>query len=70
MGKIVMRAAAEHPYPPTRTGGQNPAFVDETANLKDAARKLSELRHGRAMEYLTWLRVRSRVVCGRVRGRV
>ena len=48
VGKIVMRAAAEHLTPVLlELGGQNPAIVDETANLKDAAKKLVwELRHG------------------------
>jgi aldehyde dehydrogenase (NAD+) len=41
VGKIVMRAAAEHLTPVLlELGGQNPALVDETANLTDAARKL------------------------------
>lgn len=41
VGKIVMRAAAEHLTPVLlELGGQNPAIVDETANLRDAARKL------------------------------
>jgi aldehyde dehydrogenase (NAD+) len=41
VGKIVMRAAAEHLTPVLlELGGQNPAIVDETANLKDAAGKL------------------------------
>ena len=41
VGKIVMRAAAEHLTPVLlELGGQNPAIVDETANLPDAARKL------------------------------
>src|SRR5499426_2651924 len=41
VGKIVMRAAAEHLTPVLlELGGQNPAIVDETANLNDAARKL------------------------------
>jgi aldehyde dehydrogenase (NAD+) len=41
VGKIVMRAAAEHLTPVLlELGGQNPAIVDETANLHDAARKL------------------------------
>src|SRR5215467_14227023 len=41
VGKIVMRAAAEHLTPVLlELGGQNPAIVDETANLEDAARKL------------------------------
>ena len=41
VGKIVMRAAAEHLTPVVlELGGQNPAIVDETANLNDAARKL------------------------------
>jgi len=41
VGKIVMRAAAEHLIPVLlELGGQNPAIVDETANLRDAAKKL------------------------------
>jgi aldehyde dehydrogenase (NAD+) len=41
VGKIVMRAAAEHLTPVLlELGGQNPAIVDETANVKDAAKKL------------------------------
>jgi aldehyde dehydrogenase (NAD+) len=44
-GKAVMRAAAEHLTPVLlELGGQNPAIVDETANLPDAARKLSEVQ--------------------------
>jgi aldehyde dehydrogenase (NAD+) len=41
VGKIVMRAAAEHLTSVTlELGGKNPAIVDETANAKDAAAKL------------------------------
>jgi aldehyde dehydrogenase (NAD+) len=41
VGKIVMQAAAKHLTPVIlELGGQNPAIVDETANLHDAARKL------------------------------
>lgn len=41
VGKIVMRAAAEHLSSVTlELGGQNPAIVDETASLKDTAEKL------------------------------
>jgi aldehyde dehydrogenase (NAD+) len=41
VGKIVMRAAAEHLIPVLlELGGQNPAIVDETANLRDSAKKL------------------------------
>ena len=41
VGKIVARAAAEHLTPTIlELGGQNPSIVDETANLRDAARKL------------------------------
>jgi aldehyde dehydrogenase (NAD+) len=41
VGKIVMRAAAEHLTPVLlELGGQNPAIVDETANVKDAAKKI------------------------------
>jgi aldehyde dehydrogenase (NAD+) len=41
VGKIVMRAAAEHLCGLTlELGGKNPAVVDETANLRDAAEKI------------------------------
>lgn len=41
VGKIVMKAAAEHLTSVTlELGGKNPAIVDDTANLKDAAEKL------------------------------
>lgn len=41
VGKIVMRAAADNLIPVVlELGGQNPAIVDETANLPDAAKKL------------------------------
>jgi aldehyde dehydrogenase (NAD+) len=40
-GKAVMRAAAEHLTPVLlELGGQNPAIVDETANVPDAAKKI------------------------------
>jgi aldehyde dehydrogenase (NAD+) len=40
-GKAVMKAAAEHLTPVLlELGGQNPAIVDETANLQDAAKKI------------------------------
>src|SRR5580658_79301 len=40
-GKVVMKAAAEHLTPVLlELGGQNPAIVDETANLPDAAKKI------------------------------
>jgi aldehyde dehydrogenase (NAD+) len=40
-GKVVMRAAAENLTPVLlELGGQNPALVDETANIPDAAKKL------------------------------
>jgi len=40
-GKAVMKAAAEHLTPVLlELGGQNPAIVDETADLPDAARKI------------------------------
>jgi len=40
-GKVIMRAAAENLTPVLlELGGQNPALVDETANIPDAARKL------------------------------
>ncbi|WP_454801254.1 aldehyde dehydrogenase family protein [Mucilaginibacter phyllosphaerae] len=42
VGKIVMRAAAENLTPVLlELGGQNPGIVDETANIKDAAKKLA-----------------------------
>jgi aldehyde dehydrogenase (NAD+) len=41
VGKIVARAAAENLTPVLlELGGQNPAFVDATANVPDAARKI------------------------------
>jgi aldehyde dehydrogenase (NAD+) len=41
VGKVVMRAAAEHLIPVLlELGGQNPAIVDETANIPDAAKKI------------------------------
>lgn len=41
VGKVVMRAAAENLTPVLlELGGQNPAIVDKTANIKDAAKKI------------------------------
>ena len=41
VGKVVMRAAAEHLTPVLpELGGQNPALVDETANIPDAAKNI------------------------------
>src|SRR5277367_6367036 len=41
VGKVIMRAAAENLTPVVlELGGQNPAFVDATANLPDAAKKI------------------------------
>src|ERR1700737_1104676 len=41
VGKIVARAAAETPSPVLlELGGMNPAVVDETANIPDAAKKI------------------------------
>jgi aldehyde dehydrogenase (NAD+) len=41
VGKIVARAAAEHLTPVLlELGGQNPALVDETAHVRDAAKKI------------------------------
>ncbi|RYY18225.1 MAG: aldehyde dehydrogenase family protein, partial [Cytophagaceae bacterium] len=41
VGKVVMRAAAEHLSGLTlELGGKSPAIVDDTANLRDAAEKL------------------------------
>jgi aldehyde dehydrogenase (NAD+) len=40
-GKVVARAAAENLTPVVlELGGQNPALVDEAANIKDAAKKI------------------------------
>ena len=40
VGKVIMRAAAENLTPVLlELGGQNPAFVDESANIPDAAKK-------------------------------
>jgi aldehyde dehydrogenase (NAD+) len=41
VGKVVARAAAENLTPVLlELGGQNPALVDQTANIRDAARKI------------------------------
>jgi aldehyde dehydrogenase (NAD+) len=41
VGKVVARAAAENLTPVLlELGGQNPALVDETANIADAVRKI------------------------------
>lgn len=41
VGKVVARAAAENLTPTLlELGGQNPALVDETANIPDAAKKI------------------------------
>jgi len=41
VGKVVMRAATENLTPVwLELGGQNPAIVDETANVPDAAKKI------------------------------
>src|SRR5467141_4078264 len=41
VGQVVMRAAAENLTPVLlELGGQNPAIVDETANIPDAAKKI------------------------------
>jgi aldehyde dehydrogenase (NAD+) len=41
VGKIVMEAAAKNLTPILlELGGQNPAFVDPTANIPDAAKKI------------------------------
>ena len=41
VGKVVMRAAAENLTPVLlELGGQNPAIVDETATIPDAAKKI------------------------------
>ncbi len=41
LGKIVMRAAADHLTPVTlELGGKNPALIDQTANILAAARRI------------------------------
>jgi aldehyde dehydrogenase (NAD+) len=41
VGKVVARAAAENLTPVVlELGGQNPALVDQTANIRDAAKKI------------------------------
>jgi aldehyde dehydrogenase (NAD+) len=41
VGKVVAHAAAENLTPVLlELGGQNPALVDATANIKDAAKKI------------------------------
>ena len=41
VGKVIMRAAAEHLTPVLlELGGQNPVIVDQTANIKESARKI------------------------------
>jgi len=41
VGKVIMRAAAEHLTPVLlELGGQNPAIVDQTANIAESARKI------------------------------
>jgi len=41
VGKVIMRAAAENLTPVLlELGGQNPAIVDQTANIADAAKKI------------------------------
>ncbi len=45
IGRLVMKAAAEHFAGVTlEMGGKNPAIVDETADVADAARKISATR--------------------------
>jgi aldehyde dehydrogenase (NAD+) len=42
VGKVIMQAAAQNLTPVLlELGGQNPALVDETANIPDAAKKLA-----------------------------
>ena len=42
LGKIIMRAAAEHLIPVTlELGGKSPTVVDSTANIEDAADKIT-----------------------------
>jgi aldehyde dehydrogenase (NAD+) len=42
LGKVIMRAAAEHLTSVTlELGGKSPTIVDETANIKDAAQKIT-----------------------------
>src|SRR5262249_26408375 len=62
VGKVVMRAAAENLTSVLlELGGQNPAIVDETANVPDAAKKICWGRKGggRTVVHFTGLRCRS-----------
>jgi aldehyde dehydrogenase (NAD+) len=64
LGKVIARAAAENLTPVLlELGGQNPALVDETANIADAARKVSWGRDGVGwtVVHLAGLRLRPRI---------
>jgi len=56
-----MEAAAKNltPRPPSKLGGQNPAFVDPTANIPDAAKKIvwGADGLGRPVVYFTRIRL-------------
>ena len=42
VGKIIMKAAAEHLTPVTlELGGKSPAVIDENSNLQTAARRIA-----------------------------
>ena len=67
VAKIVLRAAAENITPVLlELGGQNPAIVDQSANVRDAAKKIvwGATAWGGQMVHLTWVRI-----CSRERGR-
>src|SRR5271163_870764 len=56
-GKVIARAAAENLTPVLlELGGQNPALVDETANIQDAAKKIvwGAMAWGRPMVHISW----------------
>ncbi|GAC1593312.1 MAG: hypothetical protein NVS3B25_15020 [Hymenobacter sp.] len=66
VGKVVMRAAAEHLSGLTlELGGKNPAVVDATANLRDAAEKIvwgKFLNNGQTCVAPDYLLVQERVL--------
>jgi acyl-CoA reductase-like NAD-dependent aldehyde dehydrogenase len=67
VGRIVARAAAENLTPVMlELGGQNPALVDETANISDAAKKIA---WGAMAWGGQWLHLARICLCPRVRGR-
>jgi aldehyde dehydrogenase (NAD+) len=70
VGKVVAHAAAENLTPVLlELGGQNPALVDSTANIKDAAKKIAWGAMAWAMVYVSRLRLCARVDCRGIRRR-